>query len=349
MKITYDNLFKASFTILTKLGADEHEARQVSESLVRANMRGIHTHGVKYLKMISERTKAGMLTVPTHASVIKESQAVTLVDGHNGLGQAAASLAMKTSMQCASQFGVSMTFLRNTNNIGFLSYYTMMAAAEDMIGICACNAAASISLWGGMEPVLGSNPISIAFPTDTEFPLIMDLSVSNVARGKIREAERLNKSIPPTWAFGPDGEPTEDPAEALKGCLMPIGGPKGVALAIMVDLLCGLISGSKYSRDVKTFHKLLGATGVGAFFLAINPKGMIDPSLLKRLIGEYIVNIKNIKSAEHVSKIYLPGEIENENEARSAQEGIEIDSGTVEMLHTILASLNCDLTLKPKQ
>ena len=345
MKITYDKLFEASFTILSKLGAEEHEARQVSESLVRANMRGIHTHGVKYLKMISERIKAGMVNVPTDATVLKASQAITLIDGNNGLGQAAASMAMKTSMEGASQFGVSMTFLRNTNNIGFLSYYTMMAAAKGMIGICACNAAASISLWGGVEPVLGSNPISIAFPTDTEFPLIMDLSVSNVARGKIREAERLKNSIPPTWAFGPDGTPTEDPVEALKGCLMPIGGPKGVALAIMVDLLCGLISGSKYSRDIKTFHKLLGATGVGAFFLAINPKEIIDPSLLKKLIGEYIVNIKNIKRAEDVSKIYLPGEIENENEARSQREGVEIDPGTIEMLNTILDSLNCDLTL----
>lgn len=345
MKITYDKLFEASYTILIQLGAGDQEARQVSESLVKANMRGIHTHGVKYLKMLSERIKAGMVNMPTDAVVIKASQAISLIDGHNGLGQAAASLAMQTSIEQADQFGVSMTFLRNTNNIGFLSHYSMMAAAKDMIGICACNAAASISLWGGMEPVLGSNPISIAFPTDSNFPLVMDLSVSNVARGKIREAERLHKPIPPTWAFGADGKPTEDPVEALKGCLMPIGGPKGVALAIMVDLLCGLVSGSKYSKDVKTFHKLLGATGVGAFFLAIDPREIIDPSTLKTLIGEYIVNIKNIKPADNVSRIYLPGEIENSNEDRSMKEGIEIDSGTVEMLNAILADLNCELRL----
>jgi len=345
MKLTYDELFSASFTILKKLGTKETEARKVADSLVRANMRGIHTHGVKYIKMISERIEAGMVKVPTETSILKTSQAVTLMDGHDGLGQAAASRAMKTSMDHASRLGVSMTFLRNTNNIGFLSYYTMMAAAEDMIGICACNAAASISLWGGIEPVLGSNPISIAFPTDTVFPLVMDLSVSNVARGKIREAERLGKAIPATWAFGSDGKPTEDPVEALKGCLMPMGGPKGVALAIVVDLLCGLISGSKYSKEVKTFHKLMGATGVGAFFLVIDPKEIMEISKLKRLIGEYMVNIKDIKSAEHVSNIYLPGEIENETEARSTKEGIEIDSGTVDMLNGLLSKLNCSLKI----
>jgi len=345
MKLTYEPLFEVSVAILEKLGAQDPEARQVADSLVRANMRGIHTHGVKYLKLIAERIEAEMVKVPTQTTTLKTSQAVTLMDGNNGLGQAAAAEAMRSAMQLAHQYGLSLTFLRNTNNIGFLSYYTMMAAAEDMIGICACNAAASISLWGGMEPVLGSNPISVAFPTDRAYPLVMDLSVSNVARGKIREAERLNQPIPPTWAFGPDGQPTEDPVEALKGCLMPIGGPKGVALAIMVDLLCGLVSGSKYSKEVRTFHKLMGATGVGAFFLAINPKDIMDSVQLKHLIGAYVDDIKNIKRAAHVSQIYLPGEIENETEARSAAEGIEIDAGTVDMLNGLLGRLNCSLKL----
>jgi LDH2 family malate/lactate/ureidoglycolate dehydrogenase len=254
-------------------------------------------------------------------------------------------LAMNTAVERAREFGVAMTFVRNTNNIGFLSNYPMMAAAQDMIGICACNAASSISLWGGMEPVLGSNPISLAFPTDGDYPLVMDLSVSNVARGKIREADRLGKKIPPTWAFGPDGKPTEDPAKALKGVLMPIGGPKGVALAIAVDILAGVISGSKYSKDVKTFHKLTGETGVGAFFIAIDPKEFIAPSLLKKLLGEYIVKIKNIEKAEKVDQLYLPGEIENHKETVSRAEGLELEDGPVEMLNTMLAEVGSELRL----
>jgi L-2-hydroxycarboxylate dehydrogenase (NAD+) len=346
MKISYDKLFDATFAILRKSGAAEDEARQVADSLVTANMRGIHSHGVKYLKMISERINAKMMNIPTKASIIKESQAISLVDGNNGFGQVAASMAMNVSIERANELGVAITFVRNTNNIGFLSYYSMMAATRDMIGLCACNAAASISLWGGMEPVLGSNPISIAFPTDSGSPLVMDLSVSNVARGKIREAERLQKKIPATWAFGPDGEPTTDPVEALKGCLMPIGGPKGVALAIAVDILAGVISGSKYSKDVKTFHKLAGETGVGAFFLVINPKEFIEPSLLKKLLGEYIVTIKDITKAQNVSQIYLPGEIENQNEAKGRSEGIELDTSVIEMLNSMLSNLNCDLKIE---
>lgn len=346
MNVTYLQLFDASVAVLTKLGAPKDEAERTADCLARANMRGIHTHGVKYLKLMTERIQAKMLEVPAEPIILKESKAVTLVDGKNGLGQVAASLAMNIALERAAEFGLGITFVRNTNNIGFLSYYTMMAAEQDAVGLCACNAASSLSLWGGMEPVLGSNPISAAFPTENEFPLVMDLSVSNVARGKIREAERLGKPIPPTWAFGPDGEPATDPSEALKGVLMPIGGPKGVALAIMVDLLCGLISGSKYSKDVKTFHKLLGATGVGAFFLAINPKEIIDPSVLKKMITEYIVNIKDIKSAESVSKLYLPGEIENEKESISRKEGMEIDSGTIDMVNGLLENLDCGLRIQ---
>ena len=343
MKVSYEKLFDAVSAILTGSGAEEKEARLVAKSLATANLRGIHSHGVKYLKMILERINAGMMNIPTKAAILNESRAISLVDGNNGFGQVAANMAMNLAIERASEFGVAVSFVRNTNNIGFLSHYTMMAAAKDCIGLCACNAAASISLWGGMEPVLGSNPISIAFPTDSGSPLVMDLSVSNVARGKIREADRLQKDIPPTWAFGPDGEPTTDPAEALKGILMPIGGPKGVALAIAVDILAGVISGSKYSRDVKTFHKLLGETGVGAFFLAINPKDFIEPSLLKKLLGEYIVNIKDIEKAKNVSEIYLPGEIENQNQARGRTEGIELDGSVIEMLNRMLSDLNCDL------
>jgi len=148
MKITCDKLREAAAAIMKGTGADEAEAALVADSLVRANMRGIHSHGVKYLGMITKRINEGMLNVPTHAEIIKESGAVSLVDGKNGLGQVAAEMAMKQSIKQAKEHGISMTFVRNTNNIGFLSYYTMMAAENDMIGICGCNAASSISLWG---------------------------------------------------------------------------------------------------------------------------------------------------------------------------------------------------------
>ncbi|THB81362.1 MAG: Ldh family oxidoreductase [Desulfobacteraceae bacterium] len=344
MKISHERLMEAVTEIMTGLGAAQKEAELVADCLVRANMRGIHSHGVKYLGMISKRIREKMLEVPTRAEIIKESGGVSLVDGSNGLGQVAGELAMNQSLKNAKEHGIAITFVRHTNNVGFLSYYTMMAARSDMVGICGCNAAPSISLWGGLEAVLGSNPISLAFPGETA-PLVMDLSVSNVARGKIREADRLNLKIPPTWAFGPDGEPTEDPAQALKGTLMPIGGPKGVALAIAVDLLAGMISGSKYSKDVKTFHKLVGNTGVGAFFIAINPAAVIDPALFKTLLSEYVVKIKGDDPGKADSSLFLPGEIEQKSEDNALREGIELDDMAIETLNTMLLENNSKIKL----
>lgn len=330
---------------MTGLGASDTEATQVANSLVKANARGIHSHGVKYLGMISKRIKAKMMQVGEAPEIISQSNAISLIDGKNGIGQVAATQAMALAMKNAKEFGIAITFVRNTNNVGFLSHYAMMAAKKGMIGICACNAASSISLWGALEAVLGSNPISMAFPSDPETPLVMDLSMSNVARGKIREADRLGKRIPTDWAFGPDGKPTDDPSEALKGGLMPIGGPKGVALAIAVDILAGMVSGSKYSKEVQTFHKLEGATGVGAFFLAIDPKDIIDPELFKSLLSEYVVKIKDIKKAPSTETLYLPGEIEHANEKKSKEEGIELDEGAIETLNTMLKDAGSDIRL----
>jgi len=341
MKISCKRLKEATTAIVIGLGAEDLEAELVADSLVRANMRGFHSHGVKYLSMLSKRIKEGMLNVPTHAGLISESKAVSMVDGKNGIGQAAGVMAMNYSIQQAKEYGIAVTFVRNTNNIGFLSYYTMMAAKESMVGICGCNAASSISLWGGTDAVLGSNPISLGFPSDDKYPLVMDLSVSNVARGKIREADRLGEKIPSTWAFGPDGNPTEDPAEALKGTLMPIGGPKGVGLAIAIDILAGMISGSKYSKEVKTFHKLLGATGVGAFFIAINPESVINPDLFKSLLNEYVVNIKSGDK----NNVFLPGEIENNNEQKSLEQGIELDEMAIQTLNDMLSEINSNIKL----
>jgi LDH2 family malate/lactate/ureidoglycolate dehydrogenase len=345
MKIPREKLLEATEAIMKGFGADDNEAAQVANGLVKANARGIHSHGVKYLGMIGKRIKANQMQVGEAPEVLSRSRALSLIDGKNGLGQVAATRAMALAVENAREFGISITFVRNTNNVGFLSHYAMMAAKEGMIGICACNAASSISLWGGLEAVLGSNPISMAFPSDPEAPLVMDLSMSNVARGKIREADRLGKKIPAGWAFGPDGKPTEDPAEALKGGLMPIGGPKGVALAIAVDILAGMVSGSKYSQDVQTFHKLEGATGVGAFFIAIDPKDIIDPDALRSLLSEYVADIKDIKKAPSTETLYLPGEIEHANEMKSNAEGIELDDGAIETLNEMLKDAGSDISL----
>ena len=346
MKIPPNRLKEASIHILTGLNATADEAALTADSLIRAEMRGTDTHGVVYLKLLANRIDARMVNLPTQLKIIREDIATGLIDGGNGLGQVAAHGAMTMSVEKAKRGGIGCCLVRNTNNIGFLAFYTMMASEKGMIGIIMTNGAASVSPWGGAQPFFGTNPMSIAVPGGPPgTPVVLDMSSSLVARGKIRRAHRMKESIPLGWALDESGNPTTDPAAALKGTLAPIGGPKGSGLAMMVDVLAGLLSGSKYGADVKTFHQPEGPTGVGVCCIAIDVEKFMPIESFKSLFRSYTDTLKGSKKASGVSRIYLPGEIEAEKEGLSLKDGIEINPGTAKDLNDLLERVKSPLRL----
>lgn len=322
--------------LLQALGAEDKEARLVAKVLVQADLRGIRTHGCAFLPLIAERCAHGLLNIPTKTKRITDEGAIAHIDGNNGLGQVAAVEAMQISIDKARNHGVALALIRNTNHIGFLGYYTLMAAAEGMIGVCATNAAASVAPWGGAKPFFGSNPLSIAAPVAGGAPIVLDMSASVVARGKIRRALRLNENIPAGWAFDETGSPTTDPAEALKGTLLPIAGHKGSGLAFFIDLMCGLLSGSKYGRDLLTFHKPIGPTGVGAMCMAVDIGRFMPLARFETLVNEYAEAIRNSQKAVGVERIFVPGEIEADKADASKSRGIEVDSQIIEKINALL-------------
>jgi LDH2 family malate/lactate/ureidoglycolate dehydrogenase len=308
-------------------------------------MRGIDTHGVYFLKLLSDRVDVHMIRIPTELKVVREDGTTSILDGGNGLGQVAAHRAMKMSIQKARELGIGLTLVRNTNHIGILAFYTLMAAEEGMVGIVMSNSAPSMSPWGGTEPFLGTNPISIAIPGSSRSPVVLDMSSSVVARGKIRRAQRMKESIPLGWALDETGTPTTDPVAALKGTLLPIGGPKGYGLALMIDALAGLLSGSRYGPEVKTFHQPLGPTGIGVFTTAIDIERFMPLHQFKALMTSYVGSIKKTKKVKNISQIYLPGEIELEKEEKSITEGIELDLVVVKSLNELLQKVKSPLRL----
>ena len=346
MRVMPDRLKKIAADILKGLGATPEEAALVSESLVRADMRGIDTHGVHFLTLLASRVDSRMIQIPTHLQIMRDEAATALIDGGNGLGQVAAHRAMEMCVQKARQFGIGMVLIRNTNHIGILAFYTSMAAEEGMVGMVMSNSAPSMPPWGGVEPFLGTNPLSIAIPGTSEGPVILDMSSSVVARGKIRLAQRTKETIPIGWALDETGKPTTDPVAALKGTLLPIGGPKGYGLALMIDVLAGLLSGSQYGPKVKTFHEPLGPTGIGVFFVAIDVERFMPLHQFRDLMTSYAGSIKKIKRAKDVSRIYLPGEIELEKEKKSLAEGIELSDSVVGNLNQLLEKVKSPLRLK---
>jgi LDH2 family malate/lactate/ureidoglycolate dehydrogenase len=319
----------------------------VADALIQAELRGIDTHGVHLLTLLTERVEAGMLAIPAKLAVVEDSGATALIDGGNGLGPAAGHKAMALCIAKAKEFGIGCCLIRNTNNIGMLSVYTLMAAKAGMVGLVMANAASAMSPWGGAEPFFGTNPLSIAVPSDEGTPpVVLDMSSTMVARGKIRRAARLKQPIPEGWAFDAAGAPTTDPSSALAGTLSPIGGPKGYGLALMVDVLAGILSGSLYGPAIRTFHQLEGPTGVGAFMMAIDIERFMPPTTFGAIFRNYLASIKAVKKAPGIDRIYLPGEIEYEKERKNLAEGIEVATGTAEKLNGLLTRFGSPLRLE---
>ncbi len=344
MKVAAAHLKEACAALARSLGADHREASLLADVLVMADMRGIPTHGVNFLPMLAERVERGLVALPTALKVVSDSGAAVHLDGGNGLGQTAAAEGMRAAIDKARKLGVGLSLIRNTNHIGLLAYYSLLAAEQGLIGFCMCNGAASMAPWGGAESFFGSNPISAAAPGEN--PVVLDMSTTVVARGKIRRAQRLKERIPLGWALGPDGVPTADPDTAMRGTLLPIGGPKGYGMAFFVDLLCGLLSGSKFSRQLKTFHKPEGPTGVGVAVLAIDVARFMPLDGFSSLLGDHLRAIRGSAKAPGTSRIFLPGEIESEKERLSAERGVEVDDSVCQALDCLLEQKGLAARLK---
>ncbi len=346
MRIAASRLREASVALVRSLGADPPEADLVADNLVMADLRGIPTHGVNFLPMLAERVERGLVALPTALEVVSDSGAVVHLDGGNGLGQTAAAGGMRAAIQKARRFGVGLALIRRTNHIGLLAYYSLLAAEQGLIGFCMCNGAASMAPWGGAEAFFGSNPLSLAAPGGDGTPVALDMSTTVVARGKIRRAQRLKERIPLGWALDAQGAPTDDPEAAMRGTLLPIGGPKGYGMAFFVDLICGLLAGSSYSRELKTFHKPEGPTGVGVTTLAIDIARFMPLETFNALVGEHLRAIRGSARAAGTARIYLPGEIEAEKERLSAERGVEVDDATCQAIDDLLAKKGLALRLK---
>ncbi|MGB9812125.1 MAG: Ldh family oxidoreductase [Thermovenabulum sp.] len=344
MKIPVEVLKNAAKEILVGLGETEENACKISEILVRADMRGVSTHGTYLLKVISMRVEGGQLKVPTTTKIISDKDATVIIDGMDGIGMVAGHLALKIAIEKAKKYGIGMALICNTNNVGCLGCYTQYAAERGMIAIMSCNAAPAMAPWGAAEKFLGTNPIAISIPAK-KVNFTADMATSVVARGKIREALRKGINIPENWALDADGKPTTDPKKALEGTLMPIGGPKGSALAMAVDIISGVLSGSGFGNQLKSFHILEGPTRVGASCIMIDVAHFVDLESFKELMSNYFNTVKALKKAEGVEEILIPGEIEYRKEQKSIEEGIEIDDKLALSINELLQKVGSDLRL----
>ncbi len=343
MLVQESTLLAATGEILQSLGESPENAAIVAAAMVRADLRGVTTHGTYLLEVIKMRQEGGQIRLPTQVTLVSDSDATALLDGGDGIGMVAADKALDIAMEKAQRFGIGMTLIRNTNNVGTLATYTQKAADQGMIAFMCGNAASCMAPWGGSEAFVGTSPVSVAIPSATTFNADMALTV--VARGKIRKANRNGEAIPDNWATDSEGNATTNPAAALKGTLLPIGGAKGAGLALAVDIVSGLLSGSGYGQNIKSFHVLDGPTRVGACIIVIDPARFMPRDLFQSTLTSYIAAAKAVKKIPGVEEILMPGEIEQRKEDSSRVNGIKLDDSQAEKMQATLQAIGSTLVL----
>ncbi len=318
--IQTDELKSLLFNIFKGLGVPDEHAMIVSDSLVLANLRGVDSHGVSRGLDFINGIKNGEINPSPKIKVVKETDVSILIDGDRGIGIPVAYYLTLRVIDKAKRLGVSVGAARNLWNVGALAYYVMKAAREGLIGIALANARARVSVPGVKSPIVGTNPIAIGIPTKDE-PIVLDMALSTVAFGKIVLALRKGEKIPEGWALTKNGRPTTDPKEALEGYLTPVGGYKGLGLAIVVDILSSILINAPYSLAITG----KGPYTQGGFLMtALNPVLFRDYDEFIEALSAYINMIKSLPREPGV-EVLMPGEPEYRTYLKRVKEGIPLD------------------------
>ncbi|MFX0058462.1 MAG: Ldh family oxidoreductase [Candidatus Hodarchaeota archaeon] len=335
-------------------GVPPDDAKIVAEVLITSDLRGIESHGIQRCKMYYDRIKQGIYEAKTKIDIIKDGSTTALWDGNCGMGHVIGYKAMKTAIEKAKKFGLGAVAVRNSTHFGIAGYYSLMAIKEGMIGLAVTNARPSIPPTFGVEPILGTNPLTIGAPSDEDFPFLIDCATSIIQRGKVEVYSRINKALPENTVINDKGENITDPNKILeamlerKAALLPLGGKgedtagyKGYGYATVVELLSAALQDGIFLRDTlgikENGQKRLK---VGHFFLAINIDSFIGLDSFKKTAGNIMRGLRSAKKDPSAEKIYTAGEKEYLAEKERKEIGIPLNKSLQHDIKLMKEELN---------
>jgi len=343
MDIQATTLADFSNRCLMKAGVPEQEAVLITNTMIEADARGIHSHGLMRLPIYVQRIQKGLIRNIANVTVERDSRSTAVLDGHYSAGQVVGTQAMDLAIAKAAEYGVGIVAARNSNHFGIAAHYALKAASKNMIGIVMSNTAPLMPPIGGAEKILGNNPLAIAAPTNRKFPLLLDMALSNVALGKIIFAQTKGVPIPEGWGVDKDGKATTDPSAVLNGgFISPVGGPKGFGLALMIELLTGVLSGGEFSKMIPSMYDLTQKQSISHFMLAIDIAAFMDVDRFKEMSSLLSAYVKDAVKAPGIEELYLPGEIEFSIEEKRLAAGIPVADNVIEELNKLAASLEVE-------
>ena len=331
--VSKERLTALTVNAFRTLGLSLGDASDAASILVLADLFGLRTHGTSRIESYGERLAMGGIN-PT-PSFIPEQVAPGLhrLDGDNGVGPLVGFRALQVAMKAARENGIACVFVRGSNHFGPVSPYSFIAAQQGFASIIGSNATTTIAPWGGTDARLGNSPVGFGVPNPGGRPIILDMAISVAARAKIRNALKRGESIPSTWATDQNGKPTTDPKAALDGFLLPIGGHKGYGLALIVDLLAGLLSGAAYLTHVKSWvDDPEQPQNLGHFFILIDTEMLGNSEWLASRMTDYAAILHQSAPADPDAPVLVPGEIELNQYDRQLADGINIGVEQLAML-----------------
>jgi len=320
-------------SILIGNNVPEQSADTIARCLVAADLRGIDTHGVNRIPSYMERVRQGVLDPHAVPELTSITPVVAQVDGKNSFGFLGATLAVDHAVEVAKTYGIGMVSIKHSNHFGMSAWICQRALESDMISLVFTNSSPALPVWGGKEKLMGVSPIACGAPAGKTPPFILDMAPSVAARGKIYKAKRRGEKIPLDWALDRDGRPTDDPSAALEGVMLPMGGPKGSALSIMMDVFSGVLSGSAFAGGVTNPYDPSKPADVGHFIVVIKPDLFMSLEDFKGRMDFLYQKVAGSEKAAGVERIYFPGEIEIDREEERRRNGIPYTSGEVEALN----------------
>jgi LDH2 family malate/lactate/ureidoglycolate dehydrogenase len=318
--------------ILVASGIAPDDAAIVADVLVASDLRGIESHGVARLESFYvDRLRAGRLEPAPRVTTVRETDTSLLVDAGNGLGHPVAKRTMDAVIAKAKTHGAAFGTVRNSNHYGIAGYYAMMALDHDLIGMASTNTVRLGAPTYGKEMMLGTNPLAYAIPAKNEPAFVLDFATTTVPRGKLEVYERKGKPLEAGWAIDADGRETTFPQAALRGALLPLGGlgvdnggHKGYGLGLLVDILCGVLSGGTFGSDAPLPSDGAVPGAISHWFAAFRIDGFRDVDAFKADMDRELRDFKNSAKAPGHDRIYVAGEIEHEKTLEHRAHGIPI-------------------------
>ena len=320
--------------LLEAAGLESEPAALVAQTLVWTSLRGTDSHGVARVPLYADRLRTGVLNGRPRPSVVQRDGAIAVVDGDHGPGQLAAILATDLSIELAREHGVGVVSVRRSGHYGAAAFYAVRAAGAGLIGMSMTNAEPGVIPYGGIEPALGTNPIALAAPLGGGATFDLDMATSQVALNRIFNARDEGRPIPEGWGVDEHGETTTDPAKVAAG--VPLGGYKGYALALMVEVLCGVLAGAGARAEG-------GIRNIGHFHLAIDPERTVGRDAFASVLGGLLADLHAIPPAAGFDEVLVAGDPEDRSRAQRERDGIPIEPALWAKLTALSGELGVSL------